>query len=283
MKPNSRVLVATDFSAGADEALREGTRLATQAKGPLAVVHVVPPLDPKAVRPSDLVGRLEQAIRERLRAVDAPEDTEIFIDEGPDYEQILRRAAQWRAELIVVGARTPSPLGHVLRGIGERVVRGAHCPVLVARPSHGHGGVLAATDLMKPSLPAVVAGAEEASRRGTQLRVVHAVGFLDIEARYLLSLGKANQPARSDFAGLDQELADAVARLGIDPTCQVLDGPATRVIVDKARAMDAELVVVATRAKTGRTRAFLRSVAEEVVRSAPCSVLVVRGPVAGAS
>ena len=278
MKPNSRVLVATDLSTGADEALREGARLAAQAKGPLAVVHVLPPLDSKKVRSRDLVGRLEREIRERLRAVEAPDDTEIFIDEGPDAEQILRRAAEWRAELIVVGARAPSPLGHVLRGVGERVVRGAHCPVLVARPSHGHGGVLAATDLVKPSLPAVVAGAEEASRRGTRLRVVHAVGFLDIEARYLLGLGKTHgTEAQSDFAGLEVELSDAVARLGIDPTCLVLDGAAPRVIVDKAKTTDAELVVVATRPKTGRTRAFLRSVAEQVVRKAPCSVLVVRG------
>ena len=281
MRVNCRVLVATDFSAASDVALREGARLAAQAKGPLAVVHVLPPLDGKAVRPSNIIVRLEQAIRERLRRIAAPVETEVFVDEGLDDEQIAKRAAGWRAELIVVGARRRSPLGHVFRGVGERVVRGAHCPVLVARPGHGHGGVLAATDLTKPSLSAVVAGAEEADRRGTQLRVVHAVGFLDIEARYLLSLGTAREPASADFAGLDDELDDAVARLGITPRCQVLDGPATRAIVNKARAVDAELVVVATRARTGR--GILRSVAEDVVLTAPCSVLVVPGSVADES
>jgi len=283
MKLNSRVLVATDFSVGADEALREGARLAAQAEGPLGVVHVLPPLGPNAVRPRDVVGRLTRAIRERLRRVDAREDSEIFVDEGTDYEQIVHRGAQWHAELIVVGARSPAPLGHMFRGVGERVVRDAHCPVLVARPGHGQGGVLAATDLTKPSLPAVVAGAEEADRRGTRLRVVHAVGFLDMEARYLLSQGSSNDAGDSDFAGLEEKLEDAVARLGIDPTCLILDGPATRAIIGKAKAIDAELVVVATRAKTAGVRAVLRSVAEDVVRSAPCSVLVVRSPVAGAS
>ena len=62
-----------------------------------------------------------------------------------------------------------------------------------------------------------------------------------------------------------------------------LDGPATRAIISKAKAIDAELVVVATRAKTGGGRAILRSVAEDVVQSAPCSVLVVRSPVTRAS
>ena len=74
-----------------------------------------------------------------------------------------------------------------------------------------------------------------------------------------------------------------MARLGIDPTCMILDGPATRAIVSKAKALDAELVVVATRAQKGGVRAILRSVAEDIVRSAPCSVLVVRSPAPGAS
>ena len=283
MKLNSRVLVATDFSVGAGEALREGARLAAQAQGPLGVVHVLPPVTSNALRPRDVIGRLKQAIRERLRQVDAREDTEIFIDEGPDYEQIVRRAADWRAELVVVGGRSPAPLGHMFRGVGERVVRDAHCPVLVARPGHGDGGVLAATDLTEPSLPAVVAGAEEADRRHTRLRVVHAVGFLDMEARYLLSLASSNDTGDSDFAALEEKLEDAVARLGIEPRCVILDGPATRAIINKAKAIDAELVVVAARARTGGTRAILRSVTADVVRSAPCSVLVVRSPVPGAS
>lgn len=283
MKPYSRVLVATDFSVGSDEALREGARLAAQAQGPLGVVHVVPALGANASRPRDVVGLLERAIRDRLRRLDAREDTEIFIDEGSDHAQIVRRAAEWRAELIVVGGRSSSPLGYVFRGVGERVARDAHCPVLVARPGHGDGGVLAATDLTRPTLPAVVAGAEEADRRGTRLRVVHAVGFLDMEARYLLSRGASNDAGDADFAGLEDKLEDAVARLGIDPTCLVLDGPATRAIIGKARAIDAELVVVATRAKASGVRALLRSVAEDVVRGAPCSVLVVRSPGTGAS
>lgn len=277
MKPNSRVLVATDLSPSAEEALRAGVRLAADARGPLAVIHVLPQVE-NGRRPADIAGRVEEAIRERLRRCEAAQDVEVFVEEGPGHLPIVRRAEQWGAELIVVGARAASPLGHVFRGFGEQVVRDSHCPVLVVRPGHGHGGVLAATDLTKPSLPAVVAGAEEAERLGTHLRVVHAVGFLDIEARYLLSLGKTYEGGSNDFAGLDEQLESAVARLGIAPTCQVLDGPATRAIVEKARAMDAELVVVAPRAKNGRSRAILRSVAEDVVRSAPCSVLVVRSP-----
>ncbi len=56
----------------------------------------------------------------------------------------------------------------------------------------------------------------------------------------------------------------------------VVDGPAAVAIVKAARELPAELVVVGTRGRTGLSRLALGSVAETIVSSAPCSVLVVR-------
>ena len=56
----------------------------------------------------------------------------------------------------------------------------------------------------------------------------------------------------------------------------VVDGPAAIAIVKAARDLPAELVVVGTRGRTGLSRLTLGSVAEAVLSSAPCSVLVVR-------
>jgi nucleotide-binding universal stress UspA family protein len=46
--------------------------------------------------------------------------------------------------------------------------------------------------------------------------------------------------------------------------------------VEAAAKLDAELIVVGTAGRTGLDRFMLGSVAEAVVRTAPCSVLVVR-------
>jgi len=54
-----------------------------------------------------------------------------------------------------------------------------------------------------------------------------------------------------------------------------IDAPADG-IVQLASDLGAQLVVVGTHGRQGVTRALLGSVAEQVVRSAPCSVLVVR-------
>ncbi len=53
--------------------------------------------------------------------------------------------------------------------------------------------------------------------------------------------------------------------------------PATR-LLEHARSTDADLIVVGTHGRQGISRLVLGSVAEAIVRAAPCPVLVVRDP-----
>ncbi|MBO0696975.1 MAG: universal stress protein [Zavarzinella sp.] len=54
------------------------------------------------------------------------------------------------------------------------------------------------------------------------------------------------------------------------------DGPAAGVILDVAAEAKADLIVMGTHGRTGIGRLFLGSVAEEVLRKAPCPVLTVK-------
>ena len=54
------------------------------------------------------------------------------------------------------------------------------------------------------------------------------------------------------------------------------EGDAAAEILSVARKLPADIIVVSTHGRTGLTRALLGSVAEHVVRRAPCPVLVVR-------
>jgi nucleotide-binding universal stress UspA family protein len=54
------------------------------------------------------------------------------------------------------------------------------------------------------------------------------------------------------------------------------DGPAAPAILSAASELPAQLLVVGTHGRTGLSRIALGSVAEAVVRAAPCSVLTVR-------
>lgn len=53
-------------------------------------------------------------------------------------------------------------------------------------------------------------------------------------------------------------------------------GPPAKEIIEAARGLPADLVVISTHGRTGLKHVFLGSVAEHVVQRAPCPVLVVR-------
>ena len=85
---------------------------------------------------------------------------------------------------------------------------------------------------------------------------------------------------------LDQLIAEARKRLdamkaaaakdGGAFTATVVTGEPSNAIVDHAKAGAFDLIVMSTQGRTGLTHLFLGSVAERVLRTAPCPVLTVR-------
>jgi nucleotide-binding universal stress UspA family protein len=260
-----RVLVATDLGKEADVALREGAALAAARDAELAVVHVLPE--------AQLFDMFEPVRRHVTLVLGwAPE---IFVDTGVDHATIVRRAEQWDADTIVLGSSRRSGVSHIFGGVSERVVRRARCDVLVARSSPARGWVLAAIDLTEGSPAVVRAAADETRRRGARLKVVHALGFLELEARYVAQLG--TPPGVTSVSDvLCHALREAVSGVGVEAFCELLDGRAVPTVLREASSIGAELVVVGTHGRTGIARIALGSVSERIVRNAPCSVLVAR-------
>jgi nucleotide-binding universal stress UspA family protein len=284
MEQGMRVLVATDLSDGADAALREGAALAATPNDALAVIHALP--QPSFVatwipHPSGNFAhratRAHELIDERIGGV-LGRRVEAYVDDDVDYAAIISRAQTWAADVIVLGSHGQSGSARAFGSVADRVVRHAPCSVLIARASTARGWVLAATDLSDPSLGAVAAAAVEARRRQARLEVVHAMGFLEAEARYLLELATPavvlGSPSMFEVAARD--LASCVGRLQIDARCKILDRPAAAAIVGEGETIGAELIVVGARGRTGLGLLALGGVAERVARIASCSVLIVR-------
>ena len=224
-----------------------------------------------------------KTLADRVRTELGLELTEIFIERGSAYAEIVRRAEAWNADVIVMGSHGRTGLARaVLGSVAERVVQHAACSVLIARPIAKPGVVLAATDLSDPSLPTIGAGMAEAKRRNARLVVASVFEWAAPLAVPLSGMigtlpalpnGEAQAQARES---LRQMLTDAVTRAGAVAEVRVLDGSPASEIVAHAEELGAELIVVGTRGRTGLARLALGSVAERVVRSAPCSVMAVR-------
>jgi nucleotide-binding universal stress UspA family protein len=74
--------------------------------------------------------------------------------------------------------------------------------------------------------------------------------------------------------------ATRVRAAGLACDAFVVHGTPFQQIIDVATAKQVDLIVMGTHGHTGLQRFFLGSVAEKVVRMAPCPVLVTRSPTA---
>jgi nucleotide-binding universal stress UspA family protein len=232
---------------------------------------------------TELTGRVHALLDERIRSVTErdPQAVDRFVEVGLDYAEVVKRAEAYAPQLLVVGSIGRSGLARALLGsVATKIVRYAHCPVLVVRPARAKGVVLAATDMSDASMHAVKAAAEEAKQRGAELAVAYAIDF-----RAAALLGEIG----SFFGGVAQ--ANDVTTLidttrtaleawlgtqGVKAQAVVLNGSAAAVVCEHADKIGAELVVVGTHGRTGLARLALGSVAEGIIRHAPCSAYAVR-------
>jgi nucleotide-binding universal stress UspA family protein len=292
----SRILVATDLSRPADEAIRQAHDWSKRLAAELVVCHVVPthhranPLFPQrnatdAISAVDLERRVSELVQARVtQQTGRPAEAfRLVLDVGKPEAGILDAAAAWNADLIAIGSRGDTGLSRILLGsVSERVVRYAPCSVLVARPASKQGTVLAATDLSDASFPAIKAGAEQARHRGAKLVVVHNVDLwpppVSSVTAGLAAAGFPTDPSvlEEQRSAARQRLEQILADLGIEAVCRITHGPPDAEIIRAADELEPELLVIGTHGRTGLSRLALGSVAERVVETANSSVLVVR-------
>jgi universal stress protein A len=75
-----------------------------------------------------------------------------------------------------------------------------------------------------------------------------------------------------------RRLRERVRRSGVPAHTVLAQGYAPQQIARAAERLHCDLIVLGTHGRTGLTRIFLGSVAEAVVRHAPCPVLTIRPP-----
>jgi nucleotide-binding universal stress UspA family protein len=141
--------------------------------------------------------------------------------------------------------------------------------------------ILVATDFSEASSAALLYGMNLARTYRAQLDVVHVVN--DLAARMLPA-----SEAIPDVGRIQTEM-EAVARHALDALLAGQDRRLLRAravlltsaqtaerIVSYARDANADLIVMGTHGRTSVAHFFMGSVAQHVVRSAPCPVLTIR-------
>lgn len=117
---------------------------------------------------------------------------------------------------------------------------------------------------------------------GARLILLHVVPAGTYEIANLAQLGQGE--SREQFKqGIRRELQDLCPPDGPVPVdYKLAEGDSAAAINKVAEETAADLIVLGSHGRTGLRRALMGSVAEHVMRTAPCPVLVVKGAVPGA-
>lgn len=293
-----RLLYPTDFSECSEQALSHALFLARAFNAELHVLHVVPiapayPMAGVAAEDSEdrdeMLDRIRQMVRDH-ELDDASLDVTVAVERGEGIgESILGYASDHDVDLIALGTHGRRGVRRLFLGSeAEEVMRGADCPVLAVRqrsdatPATQVDRIVVPVDLSTHSRAALVHAAALAREYDAGLHLLHVVEPMP---DYNLSgtLHAADPPSVPAVHSIEDDVQDAIDSLltNVDvDTARVQvaieHGQPAPSIVDYATAHDADLLVLASHGRTGLQRFLMGSVAEKVMRSAPCPLFIVK-------
>jgi len=284
MKPHrdvKTVLVGTSLDRESDHVVEIGSELARQHGASVELVHA---LDLPPVYEGLAAGDVHAGVAEDARRELAAQAARLgvggsvrgrwHVRDGAAHRVLAETAGELGADLLVVGRRRRFH-GPSLGSTADRLIRRAACPVLVVDEGTALpvSRVLATVDLSPIS--------GEAARTGLDLLRRGSPVPLSVEALFVLD--PVERGARVHFTGaqMDRFAREELHRVlsGVAHEGGVREAVRTgypdREIVAEAEAWGADLVVLGTHGRGGFARLLLGSVAAEVLRRAPSSVLVV--------
>jgi len=269
------ILLASDFSSGARQALDRAVRLAIQTGARLEVIHSAP--DNKG--DATLNTRLHSLVH-RAAAGLGNEEIEIrsVVSIEDPRKAILDRAEKIGADLIVLGGHGEPRFRDAIFGTtGTHVVRHSPVPVLIVQtdPTLPYAKLMVAADA--PDAAARLAESALEIAPAAQVFTVHAfhAGFVDLAG---------GDEVLNDLAAREVEaLQAALARLAAAHPGAMLDahrhiiadpGEALTVLMEEAERLVPDLVVMGTRHRG----TYLSSRAVDACFWCPADLLIVPEP-----
>lgn len=294
-----KILFPTDFSRCAEQAQAHALYLAQEYGAELHMLHANAALEyaPHDLREhfpnyEEVTAQLrELALRHMSAAFSAHEAAEVGVKQV--YQNgvsvapvILTYASEHDIDLIVMGTHGRRGLGHLLLGsVAEEVVRTAMCPVLTIRerkvsaPAEQFERILVPVDFSDHSRQALLSAKALAENYGARLQLLHVVEDLRYPSFYMAERF-AYFDIRPDVVTRAQQELEQFFREREGPKVaadlHVIEGGAAHEIVKFTEKHASDLIVIATHGLTGLEHFLMGSVAENVVRRAPCPVLTVK-------
>lgn len=291
MSTITSILAATDLSAPARHAAERAARLAHEHQAALTLMHVTSAGvlqelrgwlgagsdaearigDESARALSTLAGELHHARDVVVRPVSSC---------GHVLDEIDREAQACNADLVVLGARGEGFMRRLAMGTtSERLLRRATCPVLVVRqtPHERYRRVLVGVDLSPWSLDAVQTAMRVAPHARLMLLQSWQVPFegkLTYAGVEAAAVDRYRRQARDHATHQLHALAQAAGLKSGEWEPLILEGDASRQLLEQEQERDADLVVMGKHGRSAMQDLLLGSVTKHVLAEGSADVLV---------
>lgn len=308
MKRNDirNILLPTDFSPLSIEAIEMAKGVARYFGATIHLAHVhheqypatfMGPVFSEGGRAVSFEERRKETLREMLKELaqrcELPSTETVHLRAGGVvFDEICRLAGKLPADLIVMSTHGRTGLQHFFLGsTAERVVQHAPCPVLVTRARQTRAKakrsaraavsrmetILVPIDFSGASRQALDYAIDFAGRVSARLFLFHAAYLGDMTSvdGFVQPSADLTKIAREDAEQRMQELVGTINLQGVPYETAVQVGSPVPEICEFAQDHNVDLIIAATHGRTGFEHLMIGSVAEQVVRRAGCSVLVV--------
>jgi len=296
------ILVPIDFSKMSIQAIKTAKQLSRRFSASIHLAHVrqfdyaaafsapAPPFAPFSIMTYEPDG--EKSVIKQLDALAREYGISSAIchvlSGGPAFDEICRLAQKIPADLIVMPTHGRTGLKHVLLGsTAERIVQHSPCPVLVTRgrTNQSKNGsrfsinrILVPVDFSSCSREGLQYAVGFANEFGAKIILVHAtyLGYIySSEGTALYDIPALQKAARKSAGQQMQKLIRTIKFGRVKFETAFTDGSPVPDICAFPQDHDVDLIITSTHGLTGLKHVLIGSIAEQVVRRAPCSVLVV--------
>jgi nucleotide-binding universal stress UspA family protein len=297
------ILVPVDFSKLSRLAIESANDLAHRFGASVHLVHVhefyypsgllVPVPMPILTYGDDAATRRTRRLRMLSKRSGLDSENCHFLTGAPTFNEVCNLAREISADLIVMPTHGYTGLNRLLGGsTAERIVQHAPCPVLVTRPAtksssrHASKGyrlrsidrILVPVDFSQTSFQALEYAIEFARRTVAHLIIFHAVDLgpaLTADGYAMYDLSAVEEAVRRGAEEQVQRFVRLAKFRSVQFETVVSMANPISGICDLAEDRNVDLIITATHGRTGFKHLLIGSVAEQVVRHAPRSVLVI--------
>ncbi len=275
----AQIVIPVDFGDQAMIAISQSYNLARLTRSEITLLYVI---DDDFLKPfQDIVSakhNYEQHLRDdigiKLKELATKISSEsgvkvnTIIRTGKIYEQIVEASRDVNAQLIIMG--TMGAVGLKKRFLGSnasRVVRESECPVITIKGKDHRFGIkhiLLPLDLTKETKEKVDKAVELATMFGS---VIHIVTIVESDDEFIMNRLTRQMNQVEDFIGA----------AGIKCDSEFVSGKnVVEEILQAAKRVEADLIMIMTQQEVGFTDLFISSAAHEIINNSDIPVLSIR-------